>query len=77
MLRNIAINIGSIIRYRRELLGLLQPQLSAIAGVSTRTIQLVEAGKANPSLETIVQLVDALGLSLQLVIKEKASDPNK
>lgn len=74
MLRNIAINIGQSIRERRELLGLLQPQLSSIAGVSTRTIQLVEAGKANPSLQTLMQLADALGLNLQLVLKNKVSE---
>ncbi|MEO6134406.1 MAG: helix-turn-helix domain-containing protein [Ginsengibacter sp.] len=74
MLRNIAINIGQSIRERRELLGLLQPQLSSIAGVSTRTIQLVEAGKANPSLQTLIQLADAVGLHLQLVLKDKVSE---
>ena len=62
--------IGDFIRKRRELLGLLQPQLSAIAGVSTRTIQLVEAGKGNPSIDTILQLIDPLGLRLELLIKE-------
>ncbi len=61
--------IGETIRKRRELLGLLQPQLSAISGVSTRTIQLVEAGKANPSLGTLIQIIDPLGLSLHLVLK--------
>lgn len=70
MMRNAAIEIGKSFRQRRELLGLLQPQLSAIAGISTRTIQLVEAGKANPSLSTILQLADALGLNMQLVLKE-------
>jgi len=62
--------IGAYIRKRRELLGLLQPQLSAVAGVSTRTIQLVEAGKANPSIDTILQLIDPLGLRLDLILKE-------
>jgi len=70
MVRNTAIKIGKSLRQRRELLGLLQPQLGAIAGVSTRTIQLVESGKANPSLSTILQLADALGLNIQLVLKE-------
>jgi transcriptional regulator with XRE-family HTH domain len=73
MLRNVATEIGKFLRQRRELLGLLQPQLSAIAGVSTRTLQLVEAGKANPSLRTIVQLADALGLDLTLTLKEPAT----
>lgn len=62
--------IGQTIRKRRELLGLLQPQLSAISGVSTRTIQLVEMGKANPSLDTLIKIADPLGLTLKLLLKE-------
>jgi transcriptional regulator with XRE-family HTH domain len=63
-------NIGHLLRKRRELLGLLQPQLAAISGVSIRTIQLVEMGKGNPSLDTLIKLADPLGLQIQLSIKE-------
>jgi transcriptional regulator with XRE-family HTH domain len=69
-LRNISENIGHVLRKRRELLGLLQPQLAAISGVSIRTIQLVEMGKGNPSLETLIKLADPLGLQIDLSIKE-------
>jgi transcriptional regulator with XRE-family HTH domain len=63
-------NIGHVLRKRRELLGLLQPQLAAISGVSIRTIQLVEMGKGNPSLDTLIKLADPLGLQIDLSIKE-------
>ncbi|HEY0680416.1 MAG TPA: helix-turn-helix domain-containing protein [Chitinophagaceae bacterium] len=69
-MRNQIAEIGKTIRKRRELLGLLQPQLASISGISTRTIQLVEMGKANPSLETLIKLVDPLGLSIKLLLKE-------
>ena len=69
-MRNDAINIGLSIRKRRELLGLLQSQLASISGVSTRTIQLVETGKANPSLDTLIKIADPLGLSIKLLLKE-------
>ena len=62
--------MGEIIRKRRELLSLVQPELSSISGVSTRTIQLVEMGKANPSLETLIKITDPLGLTLKLELKE-------
>ncbi len=68
-MRNEITKVGETIRKRRELVGLLQPQLAAISGVSTRTIQLVEMGKANPSLETLIKIADPLGLSLQLILK--------
>ena len=63
-------DLGEKLRQRRELLGLLQSQLAALSGVSTRTIQLVEQGKGNPSLDTLLQLADPMGLNLDLVLKE-------
>jgi transcriptional regulator with XRE-family HTH domain len=67
-----AIDLGEKLRQRRELLGLLQSQLAALAAVSTRTIQLVEQGKGNPSMDTLFKLADPLGLRLDLLIKEPA-----
>ena len=64
---------GEKLRQRRQLLGLLQSQLSALSGISTRTIQLVEQGKGNPSLDTVFQLADPMGLRLDLLVK----DPSK
>lgn len=69
-MRNTISEMGEIIRKRRELLGLLQPQLAEISGVSRRTIQLIEMGKANPSLEVLLKIADPLGLSIKLSLKE-------
>jgi transcriptional regulator with XRE-family HTH domain len=69
-MRNRVEEIGEVIKGRRELLGLLQPQLSAISGISTRTIQLVEQGKANPSFDTLLKIAEPLGLTIQLSLKE-------
>ena len=70
IMRNTISEMGEIIRKRRELLGLLQPQLAEISGVSRRTIQLIEMGKANPSLEVLLKISDPLGLSIKLSLKE-------
>lgn len=69
-MRNELIEMGEMIRKRRELLGLLQPQLASISGISRRTIQLIELGKANPAIGTLIKIVDPLGLSVKLLIKE-------
>ena len=69
-MRNIKIEIGEKVKKRREVLGLLQPQLASLAGVSTRTIQLVELGTGNPSMDTLSQIADALGLTVRLVLKD-------
>lgn len=68
-----SLKLGNKLRERRELLGLLQPQVAALSGISTRTIQLVEQGKGNPSLNTLNKLADPLGLRLELMLK----DPSK
>jgi transcriptional regulator with XRE-family HTH domain len=73
-MRNSLVEIGEIIRQRRELLGLLQSQLSALSGISSRTIQLVEQGKGNPSIDTLIRLIDPLGLRLDLVLKEPSKN---
>lgn len=70
IMRNSLIVIGDVIRQRRERLGLLQTQLADLSGVSSRTIQLVEQGKGNPSLDTLISLIDPLGLRLELILKE-------
>ena len=73
-MRNELAEIGEIIRKRRELLGLVQPQLASISGVSRRTIQLVEMGKANPSIDTLIKIADPLGLTIKLLMKETRVD---
>ena len=75
-MRNLLIKLGDTLRQRRELLGLLQPQLAALSGISTRTIQLVEQGKGNPSLSTLTRLAEPLGLRLELVLKEPSKNGN-
>jgi transcriptional regulator with XRE-family HTH domain len=69
-MRKRMMDLGEKLKQRRELLGLLQAQLSGLSGVSTRTIQLVEQGKGNPSLDTLIQLADPLGLRIDLALKE-------
>lgn len=69
-MRKEAIEIGEKLRERRRLLGIKQPELAFLSGVSSRTIQQVENGKGNPSLETLFQLADPLGLRLELILKE-------
>lgn len=69
-MRNTLTEIGDTIRLRRELVGILQQQLSMMSGISRRTIQLIENGKANPSVETLGKLIEPLGLTMQLVLKD-------
>lgn len=47
-------------RMRRKL---TQPQVAAVLGVALRTYQQYEQGIRNPSLDSLVLLADALGVS--------------
>jgi y4mF family transcriptional regulator len=76
-MHNSKAEIGQLIRQRREILGLLQEELANISGVSLRTIQMIEKAKANPSINTMMQVADPLGLSLQLTLKHLGNRAEK
>lgn len=51
-------------------LNITQQELSEISGISLRTIIKIENGKGNPSLETLSQIADVLGMEVTLQIKK-------
>lgn len=56
---------------RRAILGITQRQLSELSKVGMKTIYLLEQGTANPSLQTLEQVLDVLGLTLEVNLKAK------
>mgnify|MGYP001595495973 CR=1 FL=1 len=61
--------IIDVIRERRKLLDLTQEDLAQISGVSLRTLKAIESGKGNQSLETIIKVLDTIGMTLRAEIK--------
>ncbi len=61
--------IADYITTRRQLLALNQEDVAAMAGITAKTIYMIESGKGNPSLETLQKLLTVLGLTIQLNIK--------
>lgn len=59
-----------IIKERRALLGLTQQDLSDYTGLSVRFIKSIEAGKGNPSVETLSKITEVLGLEIVMKVKE-------
>lgn len=59
-------DLGQAVRAGRKALKLTQEQLAFAAGVGSRFIVDLEAGKATLSLEPALRVVDALGGRLQL-----------
>ncbi len=63
------LSLEKVIRERRESLQVTQEDLAKISGVGLRTIKQLESGKGNPSLRTLEQITDALGLAVCLKTK--------
>lgn len=62
--------IGSVIRSRRQSLRSTQNALAEISGVSVRMIKAIEGGYANPSIKTLTKILNPLGLKLVIMDKD-------
>lgn len=58
--------LGKQIAERRKKKGLSQQDLAEMSGVSSRTINSVEQGKANPSINVLSKMVRPLGFVVTL-----------
>lgn len=59
-------SFGARITKRRKQLRVSQADLAELSGVSLRTVNAVEKGKANPSVETLSRILEPIGLVLAL-----------
>ena len=64
----------TVLKERREALGITQAHLAELADVSLRTLKALEVGKCNATLETIAKLIEVLGMELKLEIKMPQHD---
>lgn len=62
-------NIGIIIKNRRKELKTLQKNLAEIVGVSINTLYKIERGQLNPTTNSLIKILDGLGLELFITIK--------
>ena len=62
-----ASEMGATVRARRQALGLKQGELADLAGCSARFVHTVEAGKATVRLDKLIDVLNVLGLRLELV----------
>ena len=63
--------IGSLIRRARKQLTLSQQQLSAKTGLRQETISLIETGNPATRIETLLAVLSALDLELQIAPRSK------
>lgn len=62
--------LGKEIRKRRKSLNINQPTLAMLADVGLNTLLSIETGKGNPKLETLLSILDTLGLQINVTLKE-------
>lgn len=65
-------DFSSLLKQSRDSLGLSQVELAHGSGISLPSVQNIEAGKGNPSLDTLEKLADYLGLEIRF--EPKAAD---
>ena len=58
--------VGVTVREQRERIGLRQDELALAAGVSTRVVHQIEHGKPTSRIDSILAVLDALGLTLEI-----------
>lgn len=61
--------IGEIIKNRRNELKINQQTLADLAGVSINTLVSIERGTGNPSINTLLTILNVLGLKLECKLK--------
>lgn len=62
--------IGLYIKQRRVALEVKQRELAALAGVGINTLVAVERGEGNPRLDTLLAILDTLGLQADVRLKD-------
>jgi len=69
---NIKKNIGNQIKKRRKFLKITQKHLSLseLTGVSLRSLQMIENGQINTTIEQLDKILNVLGLKIKLEIKQ-------
>ena len=58
--------IGQTIRQTRQALGMRQDELASIAGLSTRSLSIIENGKTTAHIGLVLGVLNALGIKMTL-----------
>ncbi len=62
--------LKEVMKSRRTYLKLSQQDLAELSGVSLSTIKDIERGKGNPSLTTVSQILDVLGMEIDYKVRQ-------
>lgn len=63
-------NIQDVMKSQRKALGISQQDLADMSEVAISTIKQIESGKGNPSLSTVENIMDILGMEIKYEIRK-------
>jgi transcriptional regulator with XRE-family HTH domain len=61
--------IGEHLRKRRKSLKVSLSEFELLVGIHRNTLYKIERGEGNPTMETLVTILNALGMELNVTIK--------
>ena len=62
--------LREVMKSRRKTLSITQYDLAEMAGVSIATIKDIERGKGNPSMSTVLEILDVLGMEITYSVRQ-------
>jgi transcriptional regulator with XRE-family HTH domain len=62
-------DLREVVKERRGVLGISQIDLAEMAGISLATVKDIERGAGNPSMKTVMRILEVLGLEMEFHIK--------
>lgn len=62
-------DLSQMMKQRRAELGITQLDLAEMSGLGICTIKDIERGKANPSLSTVIKILEVLGMVIRYEIR--------
>ena len=68
-------SIGATIQRTRKRLGMRQDELASVAGLSTRSVSAIENGKATARIGMVLQVLEALDITVSLTPPEPTVEP--
>ena len=64
------IELGELIKTRRKSLKIDQRTLALLSGVGLNTVVAIERGEGNPTISTIISILDTIGLQIKITLKD-------
>lgn len=62
-------NLKEVIKERRRVLNITQIDLAEMSDVSLATVKDIERGVANPSMKTVIRVLEVLGMEMDFHIR--------